>query len=233
MNKIANLKKQLELEEKKESEEKWIAIVKEILEFINKIKHYDFYQSTFSNYPKDTIYISRIMKIKNDKYYLDCQGAYGQWTGKRFIEVLCKTFCIGSKYLSTPCYSTGESGAWLHSDKFQKINTPIDFLEEGKGFPIGIKKSWNKEYNRYLDTGTIDVSNSNFKFGDVSINLKDGADKLKESFYNFKNSIGIITDKSIFTEIEKLYINQCKESYELMQRLNEKGSDIFIKGKNI
>lgn len=234
MNKVQELELALEKEKIKQSELKWQEVTKEIIEFLDKLKNYDFYQSAFANQPKKNLFISRIREIKNDGYYLDTQGAYGQWSKKRFISVLCNTYSIGTEYLPAAIFSTGEEGNVLHNDKYQILHeTPISLLEEGKGFPLGPKKSWSAAYDRIIQTGTYNLHTSSFSFGERAINQGlEGWKELQTSFYNFKNSIGIVTDKSVFDAIHNTYIQQCKQSKELFDSIRAK-EGLFIRAKDL
>lgn len=234
LTKVQQLELKLKEAKRKEDESKWLKTMKEIIAFFNKIKGYDFYTSPFGYFRKDSIYLTRIISIENDKYYADCQGFYGQWSKKRFLKIHCMTISIGSQYIQTGIYSTAD-GAIIHSDesRLEKGNSPVKFLEEGKGFPLGPKKSWSKEYARIIQTGDFNISNSCIIFGDKLINRPfEGVEALQYSFNSFKNNIALTKDKSIFDSVKSLYIKQCKESKELMETINAK-KDSFIKPEKL
>lgn len=231
--KIQKNKEEARRLESEKIEFQWKKTYDEIISFLNKMEGKDFATANYGHIQDNGILIHRIVGVNGEKYYADCQGFYGQWTKKRFIQLDCISYTISAKYFHSKMYS-GTSGNLIHNDEhpLEKLQSPIKLLEEGNGFPIGPRKSWSKAYSRIVDTGTYECHTSHIVFGEKSINQSlEGCQGFQESFLRFKTNICIIPDTSIFDKIHKTYLEQCIQSKKLMEDINSKKID-FIKGEN-
>lgn len=212
MSRVKELERALEEARKKESNDNHLKFHKEIVDFFNPLINKTIGYASIRKNVIEHINVIRINEIEADKHYLE-QGAYGQFSSKRWIDVKGTCLTIGSKYVKdSHVYSTRDGDIFI-SDEYG-LNTPPELSNMINGLPIGIKKNWKKEFERIVDCGTYAVNNCIFKFGDKDV-MREDCNTMYENFQNFKRIYKLFPDE-VFDRIINLHVKHCKETYDLM-----------------
>lgn len=210
---IAQLEQELRNAKAKESEEKWSKKVSEIESYIRMIRGLDLCRIGLDNKKNiDFIVIFRIRDIQYDQFW---------GSNKKLPKILCTALTMGSKYFPgefKDYYSTNSGHTVGDKHLIHKMTDRIELPEcRYNGFPLGVKKVYNKEFNRIIDTGTLEFANSSFIFGKEE-NTADSYDDMARAFMNFKYGLYTLP-KDIFDRVEKMYIKQCVETHDLLSSI--------------
>lgn len=222
MSEVQKLEQQLAKAKEKESNESFIKLHKEIVDFFKPLVNKTVGYVSIRKDVIEHLNIIRINEVSFDNYYLD-QGYWGQFSPKRFIEVKGTCLTIGSKYIKDSYAYSTRVGEIFISDEYgggKRLNTPPEIGGTSfNGIPIGIKKNWNKEFQRIVDCGTYAVDNCCFQFGDKDVSSKT-TDVMLTNFNQFKRVYKLFEDE-VFDKIIGLHVKQCKETYDLMSGFKE------------
>lgn len=216
---IAELEAQIRELKSRQNVSKWNEGLREIEEYVQKIKGIDICRF---NLNKDKIEYITIYRI-NEVTYAETWGS-----NMKVPQIRCTALTIGKEYFPSEfadAYST-ETGKTANDEYFKrqkKITNRVKLeFSYKQGFPIGLGKSWKKEYERIIDTGTLNVSNASFIFGDESRKAEDPYREMMSNFGNFKMLLHSIP-KNVFDGINKMYVKQCLETEALLKSIDLNG----------
>lgn len=215
---IAELEAQIRQLKSRQNVSKWNEGLREIEEYVQKIKGIDICRFNLNKDKIEYITIYRIL----DVHYAETWGS-----NMKVPEIRCMALTIGYQYFPGEFaseYST-DTGHTVGDKYLRKIKS-VDRIKldtsSKQGFPIGLGKSWRKDYERIIDTGTLHVANACFTFGDDSRSLDDPYAAMMSNFRNFKMLLHSIP-KNVFDSINKMYVKQCLETEALLKSIDLNG----------
>lgn len=214
MTEVQNLEYKLQKAKEDTIDKEWKKLHEDYLEFYNYVKGKDFIIISPKDWSGQTFEILRCLNKENiDLHHYVEQGIRGQFNNKRWIEIEFISFMVSATFL--------HKNNWdVSSSEYSYNSKPITLKREYyQGIPLKSRKTYQKAYPYFIETGHIETANVRLNIG-----LNDGKyepiDKIKQHMQHLKDNL-IIAPSGLFDKVQEVYKKQIELSVNLIEYINK------------
>lgn len=211
---IPELEYQLQQAKEKATNEEWKKLHQEYFDFYNYVRGKDFIIISPKDWSGQTFEVLRCLNEEKLelKHYIQ-QGVRGQFSNKRWVEIKFISFMLSSTFLHKHNWD-------VSSSEYKYNSKPIVLKGEYyQGIPLKTRKTYQKSYPYFIETGHIETANVV-----INIGLNDGnyepIEKIRKHIEHLKNNL-IVAPEGLFDRVQQVYKKQIQLSVELIEYINK------------